>query len=78
MSPSMTRGQNGVAVSFLAGSFTPYNMPVYPGALRLNRHFVNIVDECIRDYAVSDAKARLIHTAESGALKAANSNSVIA
>jgi hypothetical protein len=23
---------------FLQGSFIPYNMPVYPGALRLDRH----------------------------------------
>jgi hypothetical protein len=28
-----TRGQNGVASSFLWGSFIPYNVPVYPGAL---------------------------------------------
>ncbi len=28
-----TRGQNGVASPFLWGSFIPYNVPVYPGAL---------------------------------------------
>jgi hypothetical protein len=29
-----TRGQNGVASPFLWGSIIPYNVPVYPGALR--------------------------------------------
>jgi len=37
-----TRGQDGVASPFLWGSFVPYNMPVYPGALRhlVLRHLV--------------------------------------
>jgi len=30
--PRMTRGHNGAAPPFMWGTFTPYSMPVYPGA----------------------------------------------
>ena len=35
--PCKTRGQDGFATSFPVGLLHPYNMPVYPGALRIAR-----------------------------------------
>jgi hypothetical protein len=36
--PCKTRGQDGFDTSFPVGLLRPYNMPVYPGALRVARH----------------------------------------
>jgi len=38
-----TRGQDGFATSFPVGLWIPYNMPVYPGAIRVARHSARVV-----------------------------------
>jgi hypothetical protein len=50
--PSKTRGQDGFATSFPVGLLHPYNMPVYPGALRVARDPGTIRTEHISEMTI--------------------------